>query len=105
MRPDGQVVASARLTKAPFATQEVVAASLGRQFSGIVCSAALLLLAAVADAIWAGRRWLRPVRELQHAARRVAQKVFDVRLAPQSNDELADLAGDINAMAAWLQQL
>ena len=27
-----------------------------------------------------------------------------MRLAPQRNDELADLAGDINAMAASLQQ-
>ena len=105
IKVSGQVVAWARLVKAPFATQEVDAAFLGRQYSGIIWSAALLLLAAVAGAVWAGGRWLRPVRELQHAARRVAQGAFDVRLAPQSNDELADLAGDINAMAASLQQL
>jgi len=70
-----------------------------------VLTAVLLMLLAVAGAVWAGRRWLRPVRDVQHAARRVAQGAFDVRLAPHGNDELADLSRDINAMAASLQQL
>jgi two-component system sensor histidine kinase BaeS len=101
----GRTVALARLARAPFAAADVDAAFLARQYRGIVWTAVLMLLLAVAGAVWIGRRWLRPVRDVQHAARRVAQGAFDVRLAPQGNDELADLARDINAMAASLQQL
>ncbi len=101
----GRTVAQAQLTGAPFATADLDAAFLARQYRGIVLSALLLTLLAVAGAVWIGRHWLRPVRDVQHAARRVAQGAFDVRLAPRGNDELADLSRDINAMAASLQQL
>jgi two-component system sensor histidine kinase BaeS len=101
----GRTVALARLVRAPFAAADVDAAFLARQYRGIVLTAVLLMLLAVAGAVWAGRRWLGPVRDVQHAARRVALGAFDVRLAPRGNDELADLARDINAMAASLQQL
>ena len=102
---DGRTVALARLARARFATADVDAAFLARQYRGIVLTAALLTLLAVVGAVWIGRRWLRPVREVQDAARRVATGAFDVRLAPRGNNELADLARDINAMAASLQQL
>jgi two-component system, OmpR family, sensor histidine kinase BaeS len=55
--------------------------------------------------VWVGRRWLRPIQQAQQAARQIAEGALDVRLAPRGNDELADLAHDINAMAASLQQL
>jgi two-component system sensor histidine kinase BaeS len=102
---NGQTVALARLARAPLAAADVDAAFLARQYRGIVLTAVLMLALAVAGAVWAGRRWLRPVREVQDAARRVAKGAFDVRLAPHGNNELADLARDINAMAASLQQL
>ena len=101
----GRAVARAQLARMAFATADVNAAFLARQYRGIVLTALVLTLLAVAGAVWAGRRWLRPVRDVQHAARRVAQGAFDVRLAPRGNDELADLSHDINAMAASLQQL
>ena len=102
---EGRTVARARLARVAFATADVDAAFLARQYRGIVLTALLLTLLAVAGAVWAGRRWLRPVQDVQRAARRVAQGAFDVRLAPHGNDELADLSHDINAMAASLQQL
>jgi two-component system sensor histidine kinase BaeS len=101
----GRTVARAQLARVAFATADVDAAFLARQYRGIVLTALLLTLLAVAGAVWVGRRWLRPVRDVQQAARRVAQGAFDVRLSPQGNDELADLSRDINAMAASLQQL
>jgi two-component system sensor histidine kinase BaeS len=101
----GRTVARAQLARVPFAAADVDAAFLARQYRGIVMTAMLLTLLAVAGAVWAGRRWLRPVREVQQAARRVAQGAFDMRLAPHGNDELTDLAHDINAMAESLQQL
>ena len=102
---DGRTLARAQLARVAFATADVDAAFLARQYRGIVLTALLLTLLAVAGAVWAGRRWLRPVHAVQQAARRVAQGAFDVRLRPQGNDELADLSHDINAMATSLQQL
>jgi two-component system sensor histidine kinase BaeS len=102
---DGRTVARAQLARVAFATADVDAAFLARQYRGIVFTAVLLTLLAVAGAVWVGRRWLRPVRDVQQAARRVAEGAFDVRLSPQGNDELADLSRDINAMAESLQQL
>jgi two-component system, OmpR family, sensor histidine kinase BaeS len=101
----GLPVATVLLFRAPPATQEVDAAFLARQYQGILGTAALLLLLAVVGAVWVGRRWLRPIQQAQQAARQIAEGALDVRLAPRGNDELADLAHDINAMAASLQQL
>ncbi len=101
----GRTVANAQLARVAVATAGVDAAFLARQYRGIVLTALLLTLLAVAGAVWAGRRWLRPVRDVQDAARRIAQGAFDVRLVPHGNDELTDLSRDINAMAASLQQL
>jgi two-component system sensor histidine kinase BaeS len=102
---DGRTVARVQLARAPFASADVDAAFLARQYLGIVLAALTLALLAVSGAVWAGRRWLRPVRAVQHAARQVAEGAFDVRLVPHGNDELADLSRDINAMAESLQQL
>ncbi len=102
---NGQTVARARLLQGRAVTQAVDAAFLARQYRGIVVTALVLLLLAVVGAVWVGRRWLQPVQAAQQAARRMAQGAFDVRLQPQGNDELADLAHDINAMAASLQDL
>ena len=102
---DGRQVATVLLFRGAPATQAVDAAFLARQYRGILATAALLLLLAVLGAVWVGRRWLRPIQQAQHAARQIAEGALDVRLAPRGNDELADLAHDINAMAASLQQL
>ncbi len=101
----GVTVARARLVQGVWATQDVDAAFLARQYRGIIVTAVTLLLLAVVGAVWVGRRWLRPVQAAQQAARRIAQGALDVRLQPHGNDELADLAHDINAMADALQQL
>jgi two-component system sensor histidine kinase BaeS len=102
---DGRPVAQVLLFRGAPATKEIDTAFLARQYRGILGTAALLLLLAVVGAVWVGRRWLRPIQQAQHAARQIAEGALDVRLAPRGNNELADLANDINAMAASLQQL
>jgi two-component system, OmpR family, sensor histidine kinase BaeS len=102
---NGQTVARVRLLQGPAVTQAVDAAFLARQYRGILVTALCLLLLAAAGAVWVGRRWLQPVRAAQRAAQRIAKGAFDVRLQPTGQDELADLARDINAMAASLQDL
>jgi len=102
---DGQVVAVAWMEALPPAPQSVDAAFLARQYRGILGAAGGLLLLAVLGAVWVGRRWLRPVQEARQAAHRIAGGELQTRLTPRGNDELADLAHDINAMAASLQRL
>jgi two-component system sensor histidine kinase BaeS len=101
----GQTVAQAWLAQGRRANEAVDAGFLARQYRGILVTAGVLVLLAVAGAVWIGRRWLRPVQDVQQAARRVAQGAFDVRLQERGGRELAELARDINAMAASLQQL
>lgn len=102
---DGQPVAYVRLAHGALAPKGVDLAFLARQYQGIWMTAAALLVLAVVGAVWVGRRWLRPLRDAQQAAGRLAQGELAVRLTPRGNDEFTDLALDINAMAASLQQL
>jgi two-component system sensor histidine kinase BaeS len=101
----GRTVAIAHLAPGPPVVDGVDAAFLARQYRGILLAALLLMLLAVAGAVIVGRRWLRPVQEAQQAARRIAAGALDTRLVPRGNDELTDLAHDLNAMALALQQL
>ena len=102
---DGQPVAYARLAHGNLPPKGVDLAFLARQYRGILATAAGLLVLAVVGAVWVGRRWLHPLRQAQVAAGRLAQGELTVRLDPRGNDEFTDLALDINAMAASLQQL
>jgi hypothetical protein len=64
----GRTVARAQLARVVFATADVDAAFLARQYRGIVLTALLLTLLAVAGAVWAGRRWLRRCSNWRPAA-------------------------------------
>jgi two-component system sensor histidine kinase BaeS len=102
---NGQTVAVVRLAHGNLAPQGIDLAFLARQYQGMLFTAVALLVLAVLGAVWVGQRWLRPLRETQQAAGRLAQGELTVRLHPRGNDEFTDLALDINAMAASLQQL
>jgi two-component system, OmpR family, sensor histidine kinase MtrB len=59
----------------------------------------LLLTLAVATALTIAARVLRPVGDLAGAADRMAAGDLSVRLVPEGNDEIADVARSFNAMA------
>jgi two-component system sensor histidine kinase MtrB len=59
---------------------------------------------AVVLALLAARGVLRPVRELRHATRRIAEGRLDTRLAVHGSDELADLSHSFNETAAALEE-
>ncbi|MER5436361.1 HAMP domain-containing sensor histidine kinase [Streptomyces sp. NPDC002588] len=61
------------------------------------------LVLAVLFALLAARGVLRPVRELRHATRRIAEGRLDTRLAVHGSDELADLSRTFNETAAALE--
>ncbi|MFJ3903044.1 ATP-binding protein [Streptomyces sp. NPDC090025] len=62
------------------------------------------LVLAVVPALLAGRRVLRPVRELRGAAERITDGALDTRLDATGGDELADLGRTFNTMAATLER-
>ncbi|WBO61513.1 sensor histidine kinase [Streptomyces camelliae] len=59
---------------------------------------------AVLFALLAAQGVLRPVRELRHATRRIAEGRLDTRLAVNGTDELADLSHTFNETAAALEE-
>ncbi len=62
------------------------------------------LVLAVLLALLAARGVLRPVRELRHATRRIAEGRLDTRLAVHGSDELAELSHSFNETAAALEE-
>jgi two-component system nitrogen regulation sensor histidine kinase NtrY len=70
-------------------------------------SAALLaagagLLLAVLLSTWAAARVTKPVEDLAHASREIAEGNWNVRVAATSNDEIGQLAGSFNHMTREL---
>jgi signal transduction histidine kinase len=51
------------------------------------------------------RRLLQPLDEIRVGAQRFGRGEFDVTIPVRRNDELGDLAGDVNAMAASIHQM
>lgn len=68
----------------------------------IIALAMLLLAAALAYPL--SRRLVRPVRDFQDVARRLAAGDFSARVPTHGGDELARLGQDINALAAALER-
>lgn len=59
---------------------------------------------AVALSLFIARRLVAPLRQLTHAAKRVAAGDLSQRVAVSSRDEMGDLAGAFNSMAQALQR-
>ncbi|WP_158895644.1 ATP-binding protein [Amycolatopsis anabasis] len=68
-----------------------------------VRTSVLALPLAILLALFTARGVLRPVRELRGTARRLAGGDLDARLRVKGSDELAELSGTFNHMAAELQ--
>ena len=54
--------------------------------------------------VWLARHLLRPVQSLHNVTKQIAQGQFDARASILSDDELGELAMQVNAMAQSLQQ-
>ncbi|ADD68806.1 integral membrane sensor signal transduction histidine kinase [Denitrovibrio acetiphilus DSM 12809] len=64
----------------------------------------IVMVLATLTALWLTRNMLAPLRELNIATRRVAERDFDVDVEIGSNDELADLADNFNVMTNTLKE-
>lgn len=108
VRLNGQTVVVLRLAERAGPAEGVDASFLHRQHVGLAAVAGGVLVVALVLARLLAVRWARPLAEAQAAARRIAAGEFDVRLpAPRAGGarEIADLHGDINAMAQALSLL
>ncbi len=77
------------------------------QINANTCNTILLSIVALAIATGVGiltARWvIRPLLELNHAAKDIAQGKWDNQVNIQRSDEVGELANSFNAMAAQLQ--
>lgn len=99
--PGGDAPALEVFVVADLNAEQEALASIARVAVLIVIGALVL---AVLLAVLSAGRVLRPVRELGRAARRMADGDLEVRLRPQGDDELAELAKTFNTTAATLDR-
>jgi two-component system sensor histidine kinase BaeS len=86
---------------------------LKRQYLGLAGAATATILVAMATAWWFGRRWSRPLRAVQAAARRISQGELTVQIPVGEQKgavhsgafEIEQLISDVNAMARDLSSL
>jgi len=65
----------------------------------------LTVLGTAALSVWQHRSVMRPIRRIRAGVREIASGRLDRRLTATGDDELADLAGEVNRMAAELHGL
>lgn len=97
---EGQAIGELRISRSFDAARQHVERLRRDVFAiwAIALSAGLLL-------IWfLARRFLRPLAELDRAAREIAQGNYEVELEAQSGDEIGRLAGSFNSMSASLRE-
>jgi two-component system, OmpR family, sensor kinase len=90
---------------AVIATDTVDMSVLHKLFPLLLLAGLIVLLIAFGIATWLARRLMRPVREVEHAAGRLAAGDLSARadVPPSADEELAALGNTLNDMAARLQ--
>ncbi len=108
VRIGGTVVAYAVSPRAPDLSGGD-AEFLQRQYWQLALAAGITLLAAGCAALWAARRWSRPLEDIKAAAQRIAQGDFAAVLPspPKASAtlEIAELQSAVSSMATSLQSL
>lgn len=104
---DGQSIGFLRYL--PITTLTELDEDADRQFAaqqrqGLLGIAALVLLIAVAFALWLARQLEAPIGRLTRGASAMASGRFSERIPVTSGDELGKLAANFNAMASTLEQ-
>lgn len=104
VRAGGETVAFVRMLPTT-ELQDVDARFLQRQYAGLAAALLLSLAVGLGLAALAARRIGGPLQNLQRAAQRIAGGELGVQVPVAGSREMADLIGDVNRMAATLQQL
>lgn len=97
--------AMVRVMGAPQMMGDLFAAFLRAMNTALAVAAGAAFLAAVAVSIFVTRRIVAPVRAMMTASARIADGRYGERVPVTSDDELGELAGQFNRMAAALEQV
>ncbi|WP_374669143.1 ATP-binding protein [Ramlibacter sp.] len=104
VRVGGETVAYVRMLPTT-EMQDVDARFLQRQYTGLAIALLATLVIAFGAAALAARRIGGPLLSVQRAAQRIAGGELGVQVPVAGSREMAALIGDVNRMAATLQQL
>ena len=104
VRADGETVAFVRMLPTT-ELQDVDARFLQRQYTGLAVALLATLAIGFGAAAFAARRIGGPLQSVQRAAQRIASGELGVQVPVSGSREMAALIGDVNRMAATLQQL
>lgn len=72
--------------------------------SWFLLSSLIVVLGALAAAVWLARRLVRPIKEIQGATAAIAAGELTTRVGAEGEDELAELGRSVNRMAADLER-
>ncbi|WP_342116295.1 ATP-binding protein [Pseudoduganella sp. OTU4001] len=103
---DGVTVGKISLLPLRHAARDNASAAsfLRDQLLDMLWLAGILVAVAVGAAFWLARHLLRPLPALRQVSARLARGDFSARVEVRGRDELAELAGHLNAMAQELEQ-
>ena len=97
----GEVVGYASLNLRP-EPGDADSAFLHKQYARLAGLTLATLMLTLLTSGFIARRWSRPLKAVQTAARRIARGDFSVRLQPRGASEIAALMADVNVMAQTL---
>lgn len=101
----GEPVAVLRMQPIQVASDANEVRFLRSQYLGMAWVAGILLLTALAAAVWLARQWARPLAAVQEATSRIAKGELDVRVPQVRGDEIGDVVRNVNLMAESLQRM
>lgn len=104
VRANGKVVAHFGVMRRDKMADPFAEDFLARQSWLLLVTMVIVTILSSIMALLLSRNMLRPIRELKSAARKVAERDFDVDVRVNSNDELADLAEDFRRMVSTLKE-
>ena len=102
LRVDGRLVGQLALAQAQHADDDLAVAFLIARQHRLELAAALGALTCVLASAWLAASFRAPVRRLVEGSRQLAAGRFDTRLPDSRGDELGELAGTFNRLAASL---
>ncbi len=100
-RGDGQLVATAMVGSSDGSIENLLDAMV----KTIFLSTIFIALASLIAVYFISERIIAPLKNMRNAAKKFADGEFDVRVPVVGNDEVAELAGSFNNMAAALETL